>query len=348
MESYERLKRDISNSKGEPLMVYIDSQGGSVQAGIRMYDLLRTAKNQVTTIAKKAQSIASIVYLGADERLVMDELAEPLLLHLPRLPKSLVEGTADNLRITASVIQSKEDRMIEIYSRHLNLTKKEVKVLLNKDVGMTSKEAVEIGMATAIQQPLEAEAFYDHPKTKNKNKMKELIKALTDFVSQSAVAEYKALTSEGVELIFPDVEAREPKEGDKVTNSEGEYLMPNGDTWIVADGVLSEVIKKVEEVENEIEAEEENDKEETEVKEEEKLSELIENFTAIFEKQIKDLSDRIDELEETKGASEKEIEEIKLKFEEEIVALKGSIDGEEADRDIKAPKSWINTKPNKL
>lgn len=343
--AYRRFQEDIKNIRqSTEVNVHIDSPGGNVDLGIAIYEHLRGMKQKVTTIARKAQSIASIIFLAGDERIVIEELQEPILVHLPRLPKDKVEGTADTLKAYASIMQSKEDKMIDIYSQYLpEMTREGIKTLLREDRGMTASEAVEIGIATAKQYPIKAVAVFEEsvPNNKNKNIMKELLKVLTAFVKDNAVAKYEVLTSDGVLLEFPEVEGREPQEGDLTSNADGEYLMPNGDTWVILEGKLDEIKEEVQEEVEEIEAEVE---EETVVEEpKEDLAAMFEEFIKVMDKKIETLEGRIKALEDLN------VETIKEEIDKEIVALKSSIKGGgDAIIDVKAPKSWLHTKPNKI
>src|SRR5699024_6216333 len=89
----EVVRGDTSN-----IYVHINSIGGSVQYGEKIYDLLMDIKElgiHVTTMAYKAQSIASIIMTAGDTRIVIDELPEPVLMHFPY---TKVEGDSKKMR----------------------------------------------------------------------------------------------------------------------------------------------------------------------------------------------------------------------------------------------------------
>ena len=63
-----------------PLTVYIHSQGGGVEAGTAMYELLRTSQNPVTTIGFGDVSSMAVLLLAAGDRRILTE-GTRLLLH---------------------------------------------------------------------------------------------------------------------------------------------------------------------------------------------------------------------------------------------------------------------------
>ena len=56
------FEKEASNA--EAYEVTIDSPGGDVVDGFAMYDLIKSQSKPVTTIAKRADSIASVVFLA--------------------------------------------------------------------------------------------------------------------------------------------------------------------------------------------------------------------------------------------------------------------------------------------
>lgn len=61
-----------SKSDVEKIEIYIDSDGGSVQAGLVLFDVIKMLNKPVRTIAFSAASMAAILFLAGDERLMMN------------------------------------------------------------------------------------------------------------------------------------------------------------------------------------------------------------------------------------------------------------------------------------
>lgn len=347
-ETYKKFSNQLSEIVREDtsnIYVHINSIGGSVQYGEKIYNLLMDIKElgiHVTTMAYKAQSIASIIMTAGDTRIVIDELPEPVLMHFPY---TKVEGDSKKMRTTAIQLESINNRFIETYGRVLTIDDKQIEVLLTQDKPMTAQKALEIGLATEIQQPLEAVAEYT---LKNENKMtktNKLVSALKEALGlgNEIVAEYKILTADGTEIVFPETDD-EPKVGDKVDSEtkDGEYLMPNEDIWVIKDGKLDEIIVKEEEILEETEAEVTEEVELTVEEEAEidEIAELLKGFKEQLDAQAEEIKKLKEEVEKLKENTSKEIEE-------EIVALKKQIGTKEIGEIENRPKSWINAKINR-
>lgn len=339
----KQLAEAVRSSDSSNVYVYINSIGGSVRYGEKIYNLLLDIKQtgmHVTTVAEKAQSIASIIMLAGDVRIVIDELQHPILMHFPY---TQVEGGSKKMRMTAMQLEAIDRRFIETYAGVLSINEKEIEVLLTQDKPMTAQEALEIGLATEVQQPLQAVAEYS---IKNKDKMtktNKLVQAMRDALglNPEIVAEYKILTADGTELIFPATD-EEPVVGDVVASNikDGDYLMPNEDVWVIKEGKLEEIIKKEEEVSTEdVEVEAEVDVEEklTETEEEEidEIAEMLKGLKEQADKQAEEIKKLKEEVAKLKEDTSKELEE-------EIVALKKQIGTKEMGETQNRPKSWIN------
>ncbi|HAX35869.1 MAG TPA: peptidase, partial [Tyzzerella sp.] len=74
----------ISEANGEPLLVEINSGGGSVFAGFEMYSVLRSAGcRTVAEVQSLAASAASVVMLGCQE--VHASPVAQVMIHLPSM-----------------------------------------------------------------------------------------------------------------------------------------------------------------------------------------------------------------------------------------------------------------------
>ncbi|WP_418513705.1 ATP-dependent Clp protease proteolytic subunit [Corallibacter sp.] len=261
--------------------VIIDSVGGCVDTGMSIFNYLRNLQLPITTIAKKAYSIAASIFLSGDIRLV-ESGQERVMIHFPWAEAA---GTADHFENVAKELKSLEKDFAEFYSKYTSIDANSITELLKNETYLSANEALEIGIATGIKQTLQAVAIYNNVNKEEKEKMsktKKFLKALSEFFADASELNINALVlqdANGNEIDFPEVEeGAEPQVGDKAVDSEGkaiegEVVMPDGSTFIFETGEL----KEIKPVEEEVEAEEsvEDNSEEVEALAEETVEDEI-------------------------------------------------------------------------
>ncbi|CAB5226138.1 Clp protease proteolytic subunit /Translocation-enhancing protein TepA [uncultured Caudovirales phage] len=141
----------LQGSSDSEIEVELRSPGGSVEQGLMIYDLLRNSGKKVKTVGYQLHSIASIIFLAGDERLI-SENATPLLHHPALLPWDL-DGrlTANDLESIAEAIATLEGRMMSIYTERMGLNPENAALFdekLQSEWTMTADDAVMWGLAT--------------------------------------------------------------------------------------------------------------------------------------------------------------------------------------------------------
>lgn len=135
---------------GKPIRLYIFSPGGSVFHGLALYDTLRTLSedgHEITTVIRGyAGSMASVIFLAGDERLIGAES----LIHQHE-PSAGVSGRASEMADGSAFVTRLYDKMARIYEARTNLTVRRFKTLTTKKEWWTdASEALELGIATRI------------------------------------------------------------------------------------------------------------------------------------------------------------------------------------------------------
>lgn len=131
----------------EEIEVYINSYGGSVSQGFAIYNLLKSHPAKIRTICSGfACSIASIIFLAGDERVMQD--ASLLMIHNPW---TCVVGNSNELRKTADDLEKMGQVSIDIYTKTTGLDESTIKDMMDKETWITGAEAIELGFATAIE-----------------------------------------------------------------------------------------------------------------------------------------------------------------------------------------------------
>lgn len=132
----------------EAIDVYINSYGGSVAQGFAIYNLLKSHPAKITTICSGfACSIASIIFLAGDERIMQD--ASLLMIHNPFV---MTVGNANELRKQADDLDKMAQISVDIYCAATGLDEKAIKKMMDKETWITSKEACELGFATSFKE----------------------------------------------------------------------------------------------------------------------------------------------------------------------------------------------------
>ena len=139
------------------LTVRINSPGGSVFDGVAIYNALKRHPAAITVwIDGLAASIASMVAMAGDE-VVMPENAM-LVLHDP---SGLVAGTATDMRATAEALDRMKAGMVAAYRDKSGRDDAEIEALLAAETWLSAAEAVELGFADRIEQPVRMAAHFD-------------------------------------------------------------------------------------------------------------------------------------------------------------------------------------------
>jgi ATP-dependent Clp endopeptidase proteolytic subunit ClpP len=134
----------------ERITVRINSPGGVVMEGLAIYNALRAWGKPIDIIVDAmAASIASIIAMAGDT-ITMAENAT-MMVHDPH---GGAYGNAEDLRSTADEIDRQRDILVNIYVSRSGRTVDEVMALMTAETHMSATQAVELGFATAIVEPM--------------------------------------------------------------------------------------------------------------------------------------------------------------------------------------------------
>ncbi len=133
-----------------PLDLHINSPGGSVFAGLAIYNALQRHQAQVTVyIDGLAASIASVVAMAGD-RIVMPENAL-LMIHNPY---SFAGGTAAELRKAAEMLDKATASIISTYQQQTNLDTATLAKLMDEETWLSAAEAADFKFIDEIEPAL--------------------------------------------------------------------------------------------------------------------------------------------------------------------------------------------------
>lgn len=142
--SNEDAKKDIH--------FYINSPGGSITAGLAIYDTMQFLRCEVATYCVgQAASMAAVLLAGGhpDKRFLL--ASNRVLLHQPLISGQLI-GPATDLDIEAKEILRLRARLYDILAQHTGQTTEKVEKDCDRNLWLDATEAIEYGLADRVLQ----------------------------------------------------------------------------------------------------------------------------------------------------------------------------------------------------
>jgi len=141
---------------------YINSPGGSVSAGLAVYDTMQFIRPKVATycIGMCASMGAVLLMAGtAGKRFVLPN--SRVLLHQP-LMGGMIEGPATDLGIQATEMMRTRERLYDIMCHHTGKPKETMAHDCERDKWLDAKEAVEYGVADQLLEHIPEDMSKNH------------------------------------------------------------------------------------------------------------------------------------------------------------------------------------------
>lgn len=137
-----------STDSARDIQIYLNTPGGSVYAGLGIYDTMQYIKPDVATICTGMAASMGSVILCAGEKGKRTALTHSrVLIHQPM---GGAQGQASDIEITAREIQKLKKELYEIISNHSGQTYKKVWKDSDRDYWMTAEEAKKYGMIDEV------------------------------------------------------------------------------------------------------------------------------------------------------------------------------------------------------
>ena len=238
----------------------INCDGGDCLTGWAIIDKLRaTGKTIRATIEGHAASMASLILLAASERKAYKHAQ--LLIHKPYFPAYTLADAyrQEDLEKLAQQLEDETKRALDFMVERTGADRAVLEALMDEDKFIGMEQAQELGFIHGIIEPASASAK-SWPKmtnsattstthmSKKENKVASAFKAIAEALGLSVKMEddapapdaYVLTTQDGTELTIEKEEGEDPAVGD-AASPDGEHLMPDGITIVVADGVITEI-----------------------------------------------------------------------------------------------------------
>ena len=137
-----------SEDPDKDINLYINSPGGSITAGLAIYDTMQYVKSDITTICTgQASSMAALLLAAGakDKRFALPH--SRIMIHQPM---GATQGQATDIDIQAKEIMRLKQAINELFARHTNQEIKKIRNDTERDFFMSGQEALEYGIVDKV------------------------------------------------------------------------------------------------------------------------------------------------------------------------------------------------------
>ena len=137
-----------SSDPGKDISIYLNTPGGSVYAGLGIYDTMQFISSDVATICTgMAASMGSVLMVAGAEGKRSALKHSRIMIHQPM---GGAQGQASDIEITAREIQKLKKELYTIIADHSHNPFERIEKDSDRDYWMTAEEALEYGMIDKV------------------------------------------------------------------------------------------------------------------------------------------------------------------------------------------------------
>jgi ATP-dependent Clp protease, protease subunit len=137
-----------SDNPDKDIALYINTPGGSVSAGLAVYDTMQFIKPDVSTICVGlAASMGAVLLAGGADGKRHSLPNSKIMIHQP---SGGFRGQASDIDIQAREVMDTKERLNRILARHTRQTIERIKVDSDRDNFMSAEAAVAYGMIDTV------------------------------------------------------------------------------------------------------------------------------------------------------------------------------------------------------
>jgi ATP-dependent Clp protease protease subunit len=286
----------------QEVMLELHSCGGDTTEGWAIYDALRASGRTIhAKVVGECASMATIIFLAAPKERRSIAKHGRMLIHSPYFPDAGAV-TRDNIGALQATLEEEHNKMLNEYIARTGTDRETLEAQMSAGGWFDADMAVALGFAGFVAPELSAST--QSKKDMKKNKLKAALEAFcAAFASTSAMT---FTTKDGMELEV-EREEGEIEVGDPAS-PDGEFILEDGRTVIVKDGVIVDI----------------KDAESEEPAEETPETEAVEEEPTPDEpaEDVEELKKQIEELKKENEDLKKQLEE-----KEEVVAAVNALGG---------------------
>jgi ATP-dependent Clp protease protease subunit len=134
----------MSSESDEPITIFINSQGGHVESGDTIHDMIRFVKPRVRMVGTGwVASAGALIYVAVP---VEDRFCLPHTRFLLHQPAGGIGGTAADIDIEAREILRMRQRLNEIFSRQTGQSLEKIANDTRRNLWLSAAEAIDYGL----------------------------------------------------------------------------------------------------------------------------------------------------------------------------------------------------------
>ena len=150
----EKLLYLESSDPGKEITFYINTPGGSITAGMAVYDTMKLISSPIKVIVTgMAASMGSILLCGAEKGKRFLYPHSRVLIHQPLISGQMIAAAVD-IHIQAQEMERLRDELNAILSESSGQSLEKIKKDTDRDFYMTADEAIAYGLADSIVETI--------------------------------------------------------------------------------------------------------------------------------------------------------------------------------------------------
>ena len=250
--TYKQFITDYANCKSEQIRLFIDSPGGDTYEGNLIAKFIQDHSTRFDSVMNTGDvaSIAASIFLALPfEKRFFDMTKGIPLIHNPYITDfDGLDTTAEGLKQITKYVEDDEKEIRSFIVKQTGADVDVVKALMDIDEGLTEEQLMSINFANIIKREFKAVAYFKNPNKMTNEEVKAQLGEQKSML-EKILALFKPKTvavmltdANGASIEFPEVpEGSMPQVGDKVSAPDGEVVMADGFTYVIAGGVLTEI-----------------------------------------------------------------------------------------------------------
>jgi len=136
-----------SDNPEKDIHFYINSPGGSVSAGLAIYDMMQFVKCDVATFCMgTAASMGSLLLQAGTKGKRYSMPNTRIMIHQPHLSGGGIGGQVTDIQIQAKELVKTKEKLTKIYERHAGLHYDKLYSMMERDYFMDPEEAKTLGL----------------------------------------------------------------------------------------------------------------------------------------------------------------------------------------------------------
>lgn len=137
-------------SPGEPILLIINSPGGSVDAGFAIWDQIKMLTSPVTTVVTGlAASMGSVLSLAASPNRCFATPNARFMIHQPHIA-GVIQGQASDLEIQAVEILKTRKALVKLYMEKTGKSEEVIERAVDRDTWFSAQEALDFGLLDGL------------------------------------------------------------------------------------------------------------------------------------------------------------------------------------------------------